>query len=415
MNLTEDIQTNNKQVFYDYLSYKKFFKVSFVNFQNKPYPIIKNIDKQGYPIIIAEPGSTFIIHMNVNDNTIDKDDVYASQLWIDEKQVRGIKTFKRAGRYQGFKKGNGVYNAFLFDKPKFSEEESMTMGNFNSSFSSIGKVHIQFYSTNKIKNLNKNLIKHPHHYSKHDDPIVPSNKKQVLYSLGVKEGMTFDTGFTHREYIKDRCRNKNFNFMYEYFPNYDEDIDDIFFKYTDYYGALSQGYISSNDIAYFSLIPYTSLNYDLCKNALLVIIDTYKNKDGFIPIDTLEKLFLQHTKHQLSKYYDGFSIWSLFSRPEYQNIFYIDQDNLQVRILLISNINEIEDTNDGTIIKYNNLNGVLKNDYDILNTEQILSKNEQKYISKQTKNYKRNKPIEEFFEDTMKIDKKYEVIDLIGD
>ena len=102
----------------DYIvsEYAKFkcFVISTNNKDESMYSVITP-DKEVY--LCCEVGQTFKIHIKA----INEEIIYGAKLYIDDQDVYGIKTFKKYGTFIGVKKSKGLFNEFVFKRPKIDE------------------------------------------------------------------------------------------------------------------------------------------------------------------------------------------------------------------------------------------------------------------------------------------------------
>jgi len=284
---------------------KKFFEIQFLNKNSNEFKEYYPKDNEVDTYIVGEKHESFIIKMRVNSGTIDDTKIYGTKLFLDGEEVKGMKTFKKYGRYFGFKCGGGVYKSFLFGAPSYSEEKTSEVNR------KIGTIKIIFYTTFQLKSGKRNR-QGRFHYQQREEKFLNNDKKLCFKSLQVLEGNTFDNGHTTRQRLKYR-NDDNF----QTFIDYEDDIDDIELNYADFYGLIALGEISSFNVNHLRYMPTLNLDYFLCGNAISTIIQYYnKNKEKTsdllsmeiddslsIGIDKLEELYKSFAEHSLNLYY----------------------------------------------------------------------------------------------------------------
>lgn len=392
--------------FNEIYSHNKFFQISIIDFSSVPYPIFKPIDKTERPIIISEENYQFKIQMKTNPERINIFDSYGSKLFIDGKEIKGIKTFTKVGYYHGFKLGDGHYKEFLFCKPDYAEDNYQNNNDINIDK---GTITISFYKTEKRK-VNR-IDRRPVTYEKHNIHKMPTNKKACMNSLQVNEGREFEITTTRREILKQLTKNQKT--QYDNFILYDDEIDKIKLKYSDYFSLLAQGYLSASNINHYKAIPYRNdKNYFLVKNIIFSIIENQSESSNSLSITTLIDYFNKYTGHSLELYYEGSTFYQMIrNKKELSDYFDIDIGNHTISIKSklvnnIANINELdfEDNyqDNNKVYKENELNQILNKfslymtkDKDLLKTEYILSKQELEVVLNNKKNIKQNRSLDE--------------------
>lgn len=279
-------------------SKKGYFEVTLIDGSGKEYKEFYSKDKKLLPYVVGEKSSEFMIKITVNSSKVEDREVYGSKLYIDGEEVTGVKTFKKVGRYFGFKMGGGVYKKFVFGTPSYDSEEQG--GNRD-----IGKIKIVFYTTKQI-NVGKRTRFINHSYKPRNQTYLDANKKLCFKSLQVFEGQEFDNGHTTRQRLRNRREPQIQNIV-----DYQDDIDDAEFMYSDFYGLIALGMISTNNINDLRFLPTRSLDYKALGNALNTIIHEKKNENGMISIMELQNQFYSLCEHDLALYYANSQYLSL--------------------------------------------------------------------------------------------------------
>jgi hypothetical protein len=330
-------------------SKKQFFNVTILNdTTNTEYKEHVPLEKDVAPYIIGEKGKSFIIKMSVNASKTDDSEVYGSKLYIDGEEVKGIKTFRKYGRYFGFKCGNGVYKKFLFGAPCYDNSE-------RGGNKDIGKIKIIFFTTQEIRTGRRQSRFNPAPYIPRQEKYLDSNKKLCFKSLQVVEGQTFDNGHTTRQRLKYQRGDRDQRV--QHVVDFQDDIDDIELSYSDFYGIIALGMISTSNLNHLRYIPTTTLDYTACGNALNLIIDQKKSSDNRMGLRDLKDQFLAICEHDLASYYENNEISSLDNliKVKYNHRFEIIDDEYIIQ-KDISNRNKIE-------VKLRNDNNLLQKDY----------------------------------------------------
>jgi hypothetical protein len=332
-------------------SKKEFFEIKLTDDNNKEYKEYNPKEKNIKPYIIGENGKDFMIKMIVNSAKCDDKKFYGSKLYIDGEEVLGIKTFKRSGRYFGFKCGSGIYKKFRFGTPKYDSND--VGGNRE-----IGKIRIIFYNTQSF-NTGKNTRIAPHQYKARKSTYLDANKKLCFKSLQVYEGDEFDNGHTTRQRIKNYSRdNKVTNII-----DFQDDIDDAEFSYSDFYGLIAMGMISTNNLNDLKYLPTITLDYKALGNALLTIVERKKDTNNRMSLQSLNQQFNLICEHELSLYYSNqlYSSLQNMIKSCFSNKFIIIDDEF------------IEPVNSS--IK-NSINEKLNQDSNLLTSEYVLTGNQ---------------------------------------
>lgn len=296
-------------------SKEKKFNIQVVDRNDVPFPFFISLLKYEKPYVVGEMGAEFRILMNVNSAALDITKFYGCKLFLDDKQVNGIKTFCSHGMHSGIKMGNGKYKAFAFHPPSSSQINKD--GELVSSF--VGKIRIVFFTTRKLSNDGRQRA--PHKYTPFIKDTVNTSKK--VSSIQIGEGREFDNGHTQRMKQKSRNRDKD-KFIYQL--NDDEDIDEIELNYIDYYGLMKKGYIKKDCLDHLRYIPYRIKEKDnilVFKSSLRTII---KNHEGVLPIQKLEKLFKQYTDHNINLHLEGYGDLKDFIVKEFTYIIFKEED-----------------------------------------------------------------------------------------
>ena len=390
-------------------SHNEFFQISIIDFSSVPYPIFKPIDKTERPIIISEENYQFKIQIKTNSDKINDHDSYGCKLFIDGKEVKGVKTFYKLGFFHGFKLGDGHYKEFLFCKPEYTEESKSKNNNDMNIDIDKATITILFYKTERRKVNNQE--RRPVTYEKHNIQKMPTNKKACMNSLQVNEGREFEITTTRREIYKQQTRFQTIK--YENFIVYDDEIDKIKLRYSDYYSLLAQGYLSASNINHYRAIPYRNdKNYFLVKNIIFSIIEKESESSNSLNITRLIDSFKKYTCHSLELYYEGSTFYQMIrNKKELSDCFDIDIGNHTISIKSkiiknINNINELEPEDEPQaskkVFKENELNQILNKfslfmtkDKDLLKTEYILSKKELEIVMNNRKNIKQNRSLDD--------------------
>ena len=340
-------------------SKKHFFEVKLIDEYSREYKELFPKEKDRYPYVVGEKGKCFMIKIAVNSSKCNDREVYGSKLFIDGEEVPGIKTFKKNGRYFGFKMGGGVYKQFLFGAPSYDISDKG--GNKD-----IGKIKIIFYTTKEFSSGRRNFLP-PHNYKKREQKYLDSNKKLCFKSLQVFEGKTFDNGHTTRQRLKERRTDRNI----QYAIDYQNDIDDIEFNYSDFYGLIALGEISTNNIYDLRFIPTSKLDYKACGNAISLIIDKFKDFDNSISFAKLSEHFAGCCEHDLSLYYHSSEYLTLENLilKKFCDKFEIVNSN-KIKLKTISN---------GKNISLN-----LSKDLELISSEYLLSGYQKKLLESRT-------------------------------
>lgn len=119
---------------------KELFFVTF-NSSEGALKLIRSESSKYDGIVIAKANQFFTI------NVIAKDQVepYAAKLFIDEQEVISCKTFKKKGNFFGFKKGQGVYDRFVFSLPEFKGDYSEISEPVKEKSKMMGEIRICFF------------------------------------------------------------------------------------------------------------------------------------------------------------------------------------------------------------------------------------------------------------------------------
>lgn len=339
-------------------SKKGFFEVKVTDDNNKDYKEFHSKEKNINAYIVGEKGRDFMIKISVNLSKCDDKKCYGSKLYIDGEEVPGIKTFKRSGRYFGFKCGSGIYKKFKFGTPQFDSDN--TGGNRE-----IGKIRIIFYNTHEFFTGRTNR-KPPHQYKSRKCSYLDANKKLCFKSLQVQEGDTFDNGHTTRQRIKSNRDNKTTNII-----DYQDDIDDAEFNYSDFYGLIAMGMISTNNLNDLRFLPTISLDYKALGNALSTIVDKKKDDNNRMSLKSLTEQFFAVCEHDLSSYY---------SNQTYNNLPNLIKSCFSDRFILI-NDEYIEPTKEenkkNILVNLGRDNNLLTSDYVLTGNQLSLCKSRQ--------------------------------------
>lgn len=347
-------------------SKKAFFEVKLIDGTGKEYKEFYSKDKSINAYVVGEKESEFMIKVSVESSKLDDKEVYGSKLYIDGQEVPGIKTFKKTGRYFGFKMGGGVYKKFIFGSPSFDIEEQG--GNRD-----IGKIRIIFYTTKEF-NVGRRVRYQPHSYQPRSRTFLDSNKKLCFKSLQVFEGTTFDNGHTTRQRIKQRNERQ-----VQHIIDFQDDIDDAEFSYSDFYGLIAMGMISTNNIKDLSFLPNRNLDYNALGNALNTIILDKKNDDNNISIKALHEQFYAICEHDLALYY---------ANPKYQTLQNLIKTLYSDRFEIVNN----DYVKPISIIKCKDIIANLNRDNNLLNKEYLLTGNQMNLHNKrvQERSFRKN-------------------------
>jgi hypothetical protein len=196
------------------------------------YKIIESVDKKNY--ICACKDQSFIIEM-VQRNT--PENVYGTKLFIDGREVNGLKTFKYRAHYFGFKMGNGVYKQFVFDIPPL-REDSKSSDEIRHENREFGTIKIQFFKTEKV--LSRRREKKFSRYVPHIQSVREDNKKFYERTLSVKEGEVFKIDTKN---FYGNFDNYNGEYMKDYIIDYSSMVDEVTFYYTDFIALQIKGIV----------------------------------------------------------------------------------------------------------------------------------------------------------------------------
>lgn len=339
-------------------SKKKIFQVSLIDDKSNEYKEYSPKENILGQYVIGEKDKCFMIRMIADPNKIKDKDVFGTKLFIDGEEVPGIKTFRRSGRYFGFKMGGGVYKQFKFGEPKFDEGDKG--GNRN-----IGKIKIIFYNTIEHNTGRRTRIQN-HIYRPKKETYLDANKKLCFKSLQVFEGETFDNGHTTRQRLKNQKEPKIMHVI-----DYQDDIDDVEFNYTDFYGLLSLGEISINRINDLRFIPKSKLDYKVLGNAIYTIL-SQKGTEGSLMLSELSKRFSAICEQNLEAYYANTQYKTLVNLI---NSLYSDKFTLDER-------NEIIAIKDLNIVLAKDIRRNLSRDNELITSDYLLSGVEKTIIKK---------------------------------
>ena len=338
------------------------FLISLEYNEGHKLPVYYPPNKHEMPYVVAEKSLPFRIVMNVNSEKINDRLFYGSKLIIDGEEILGIKTFRRQGRYFGYKLGNGIYKEFLFSNINYQENNVQNISNntennsnqinninkYNSN-SNIGNIKLTFYTTKSIKvkyPSNKYIKQHiPHSYKKNKIVYETSaNCKKVFEaSMQVGEGKVFDNGHSIKKHAFKPSR-------YENIIDFNNDIDEIEINYSDFYSMINKGFISSFNINHFKYFPFRiKLDFNLLKNAIKTLVNNYyKNKDNnnnntlntkLYKIEDLHLDFKRYSEHDMSLYYTEANI---------------NKKNTFVDMIMDSYFNNLYEIKDTMYIKFKN-------------------------------------------------------------
>lgn len=228
---------------------------------------------------------------------------YASKLFIDGKEYKHKKTFKKIGRYLGFKKGHGVYDRFVFKKPEIYNSETMSpeeieLHNKAQNYFKPAIIKIQFFKTIEVKEECR--LKNPTKAQSYYSSRIVEDKKYCHLSSTVGKGTQVDFN-THDKWVQN-VYNKNAGKMISNFIiDETQQIDEIEINYSDYVSLTLLGVISPYNIKHLYLYP---LNPEYLKKALKALISHFektKDKDD-IHISYVQYHYDLLTGHYLEDY-----------------------------------------------------------------------------------------------------------------
>lgn len=307
-------------------SKKGFFEVKLIDENANEFKELYPKENGVKPYVVGEKDKAFYIKMMVVSNKCDDTEVYGCKLFIDGEEVQGIKTFKKNGRYFGFKMGQGVYKQFIFGTPCFDNEDKG--GNKD-----IGKIKIVFYTTKPFKTGKPRQHNGTRPFKSQSAKYLDMNKKLCFKSLQVFEGNTFDNGHTTRQRLKEqRYRDQIIHVI-----DFQDDIDDIEFNYSDFYGLIALGMISTFKKEDLRYMPTRVLDIKACENALALLINELASKsdDKLANIGDLKSLFSSCCEHDLSLYYnnDTYGTFENLIKFAFNDMFEIvDNDKIKVKV-----------------------------------------------------------------------------------
>jgi hypothetical protein len=195
--------------------------------------IILAKDKRYY--LCSEQNQPFIISVKCLKKT---EEVYGLRLFLDGKEVNGIKTLKYKGHFFGFKMGNGVYKKFVFDVPPCHDyaRNPDQIKKMNKEF---GTIKIQFFKTEEI--LSKRKKKKSTRYIPYEQSLREEGVKFFERSLSIREGEMFKID-KPRHFFEDYDREKDERFN-DYIVDYSYVIDEVFIYYTDFISLQIKGIV----------------------------------------------------------------------------------------------------------------------------------------------------------------------------
>lgn len=211
------------------------FRISIIE-NDTSLEIIESKDKKYY--VCAEEGQSFMLHIQQRKKT---DEIFGSKLYLDGKEINGVKTFKSEGNYFGFKMGNGNYKRFLFDIPpmKDATRSNEEIRNENREF---GTIKIEIFKTSKI--MSKKKHKRATKYRAHCQSVREDGLKFFERTLSVKEGEQFSLEM--KNFKKERTGYENGwgeDYVDDYIIDYDAMVDEITFYYTDFISLQIKGIV----------------------------------------------------------------------------------------------------------------------------------------------------------------------------
>lgn len=223
---------------------KGLFTISFLDIDHKEMKIIEGVDKKNY--ICATRDQSFIIEMLQRRRPMD---MVASKLYIDGKEIHGIKTFKSRSYYHGFKMGGGVYKKFLFDIPPLKDpNQNKTQDEIKEENRNFGKIKIEFFNTVKV--ISRKKEKKLYKYVPYTQSVCEEGTKFFERALSVKEGDIFKLDISNIQNVQDKSNMENEEFVEHYIPDYNHRLDIVRFYYTDFVALQIKGIVRSYFIRY---------------------------------------------------------------------------------------------------------------------------------------------------------------------
>lgn len=97
-------------------------------------------------IVLGRINQSFTINVQSKDGNSS----YAAKLFIDDQEVIKVKTFKGRGNFFGFKRGNGLYDRFLFSMPQLISDDHLKSKEVKGKGKKMGEIRIIFFKAEEI-------------------------------------------------------------------------------------------------------------------------------------------------------------------------------------------------------------------------------------------------------------------------
>jgi hypothetical protein len=204
---------------------------------NEPVKDIKSKEEKTY--LCVESGQPFTIKLIA---TQDPQTVYGARLYIDEKEMAWMKTFKRFGNFFGKKLGNGKYAQFIFDEPLHYDSLSIDRKKRERFLNTpeaakTGSIKVEFFTTNQI--ISKKKLKTLKKKCEYEQSYRKDDKKFFVKSMTVREGNVFEINNTYKDFL-DKYEG---NTIKEDFVDFSKKIDEITVYYADFISLQVMGIV----------------------------------------------------------------------------------------------------------------------------------------------------------------------------